>query len=350
MQNPGPNVGDPAVLRKPQGEVVTYEGRYFLYFTGETPNPHSFVARSTTDFVTWKDEGVVFDGRGTWARNTYWAPEAYEYQGRYYLFFSAQHSDLPWTREEHFNIGVAVAEKPTGPFRLLMDRPIFEPDYPIIDANLFIDEDETAYLTYSRCCYENPVESELAEFAKKNGWFKTVEESWVYGVKLKNDFTQIDGEPVLLLRPPVKLEDRQAEWESRSVTAREVNRRWTEGSTLFKHKGTYYMMYSANNFAGDYYAVGYATATHPLGPYTKAHNNPVLEKNTQSGGKVRGTGHNNVFFSPDRKEMYCVYHARTEGNSRRLFIDRMDIDAEGVLRVHGPTTTPQPAPFQKTTP
>ncbi len=238
----------------------------------------------------------------------------------------------------------SVADTPTGPFRLLMDRPIFEPGYPIIDANVFIDDDGTPYLTYSRCCYQHAVESELAELARKEKWFAHIEESWVYGVKLKPDFTGVDGEPVLLLRPPVKLDDTQAEWESRSVTAREVNRRWTEGSTLFKHQGRYYLMYSANNFAGDYYAVGYATSDKPLGTYQKAQNNPVLEKNTQSGGTVRGTGHNNIFFSPDGKEMFCVYHGRTGGEQRRLFIDRMEIDAAGVLKVLGPRTTPQAAP------
>lgn len=342
--NPGGRTGDPMLLRKVTGEAVSWQGRYYLYFTGEAPNDHSFVCRSTTDFSHWKEEGVVFDGKGTWARNTYWAPEAYFHNGKYWLFFSAQNSDLPWTEEEHFNIGVAVADKPTGPFTLWVDRPLFEPGYPIIDANVFIDDDGTVYLTYSRCCYQHAIESELADLAKKNGWFDRIEESWVYGIRLQPDFKSVIGQPELLLRPPVKLDDRQAEWESQSVTSREVNRRWTEGSTLFKHNGKYYLMYSGNSFTGDHYAVGYATSDAPLGPYTKADHNPVLEKNTDQGGKVRGTGHNNIFFSADRKNMYCIYHGRTEGEARRLFIDRMSIDPQGVLRVEGPTTSAQPVP------
>jgi len=344
FRNPSRAAADPMILRKPTGEAVKVDGRFYLFFTGGGPSPHSFIARSTTDFAEWRDEGVVFDGGGTWARSAYWAPEVYEIDGKYYLFFSAQNSDLPWTQEEHFNIGVAIADHPAGPYKLLVDRPIFEPGYPIIDANLFIDTDGTPYMTYSRCCYQHPVESELADLARRNGWFETIEESWIYGVQLTPDFTDIVGEPVLLLRPPVILDDPQAEWESRSVTNREVNRRWTEGSTLFRYRGTYYLMYSANSFTGDYYAVGYATSDKPLGPFTKAANNPVLEKNTPAGGVVRGTGHNNIFFYPDRRTMYCVYHGRTQGDARRLFIDRMEIDAEGILRVHGPTTTPQASP------
>ena len=147
------------------------------------------------------------------------------------------------------------------------------------------------------------------------------------------------------LRPPVTMKDKQAEWESRSVTSKEVNRRWTEGSVTFKKDNLYYMMYSANHFAGQNYAVGYATSTSPLGPFKKAANNPVLEKNTTKGGVVTGTGHNSITYSPDKKEMFCVYHGRTTatGNERVVFIDRMKVD-KGKIMVYGPTTSPQQLP------
>jgi beta-xylosidase len=123
------------------------------------------------------------------------------------------------------------------------------------------------------------------------------------------------------------MNDQQAEWESRSVTSHEIHRRWTEGSTTFKHGNTYYITYSANNFAGKNYAVGYGTSKSPLGPFIKASNNPVLQKNVDDGGIVSGTGHNSITYSPDKKEMFMVYHARTTatGQSRVIFIDRMEI-------------------------
>ncbi len=343
-RNPNGVAGDPAVLRKPSGEIVEFDGKYWLYFTSEHGNVRGYEARSTVDFVEWKDEGIVFDATGTWARDAFWAPEGYEIDGKFYLFFSAQNADFPWTAAEKFNVGVAVADSPRGPFKPLKNEPIFEPGYPIIDANLFVDDDGTPYLTYSRCCYQHPVESELAAKVRAEGKFQEIEESWVYGVKLTKDFQNVDGEPVVLLRPPVKLDDAQAEWESRSVATGEVNRRWTEGSTLFKLNGKYYVAYSANFFGGDWYAVGYATADAPLGPYTKAKNNPILEKKAADGVVVRGAGHGNIFFSPDRSEMYYVYHARTEGQDRKLFIDRMFVDENGVLSVDGPSVAPRPVP------
>src|SRR3546814_8878316 len=107
---------------------------------------------------------------------------------------------------------------------------------------VFFDDAGRVYLYYSRCCYKQAVESEIAEWANKKGWYDEIEESWVYGVELHPDLTSVKGEPRLLLRPPVKMDDKQAEWESRSVTSHEVNRRWTEGSFTFKHAGTYYMI------------------------------------------------------------------------------------------------------------
>jgi beta-xylosidase len=307
--------------------------------------------------VNWQDEGQVYyagnvngwsDSTAAWD-GAYWAPEVYKFQGKFYMFYSAQWKQNPTKELENFRIGVAVAASPTGPFVDLINRPVFDPGYPIIDANLLFDSGGKIYLYYSRACYKHPVESEVATWAKQNGLFDTIEESWVYGIELKPDFSGVKGEPVLLLRPPATMDDRQAEWESRSVTTKEVNRRWTEGSFIFKNKNTYYMMYSANYFGGKNYAVGYATSKTPLGPFTKARNNPVLQKDTDKGGVVTGTGHNSVVYSPDGKRMFCVYHARTTstGDERVVFIDRMKILKDGTLVVEGPTTSPQPSPVSQ---
>ena len=98
------------------------------------------------------------------------------------------------------------------------------------------------------------------------------------------------------------------------------------------------MMYSANYFGGQNYAVGYATSKHPMGPFAKAANNPVLQKNSSKRGNVTGTGHNMVLTLPDKQKL-CVYHARTRdsGNQRVVFIDKITIDKDGVLSVNSPT-------------
>src|SRR5690554_805122 len=325
--------GDPFILS-------ASDGNYYMYGTGGVKK--GFAAYSSENLVDWNFEGEVYSGDqpNSWTVKNYWAPEVYEIDSKYYMFFSADWKENPTNELENFRIGVAVSDSPTGPFIEVSEKPLFDPGYPIIDANILQHKGKT-YLYYSRVCYKNPVESEVADWAREQNMFDEIEESWVYGVELSNDFTTVIGEPVLLLQPPKSMSDPQTEWESRSVTSGEVNRRWTEGSYAFEHDSKIYMMYSANYFGGDHYAVGYAISDNPLGPFVKASNNPVLEKNTAKGGDVTGTGHNMVFKSKDGDKLYCVYHGRTQntGDERVVFIDELIIDDEGVLTVDGPSTT-----------
>jgi beta-xylosidase len=322
-------LGDPFLLK-------ASDGKFYLY--GTTGNLNGFKAYSSEDWVNWQDEGQVYEGatNKSWTVDCFWAPEVYERNGKYYLWFSANWKENPTNETENFRIGVAVSDKPTGPFEDMYDRPVFDPGYPIIDANLYFESDRV-YLYYSRCCYKHPVRSEVSDWAKMQGWYDEIEESWVYGVEVKPDFSGVIGEPQLLLCPPEKMNDPQAEWESRSVTSHEVNRRWTEGSFLLARNGRYYLMYSANYFGGKNYAVGYAVAENPLGPFVKAGNNPVLQKNIELGGNVTGTGHCMVLDV--NGQLYCVYHGRTEetGEERVVFIDPMEILPDGQLVVYGPT-------------
>lgn len=290
---------DPFILR-------ASNGRYYLYCTSEDGS--GFPVRSSEDLVHWMDHGLALaaaDAR--WGVGCFWAPECYEIGGRFYLFYSADWAYNPTGALENFRIGVAVSDRPEGPFADMMDRPIFDPGYPIIDANVY-REDGRYYLYYSRCCYEHCVDG--------------LEESWIYGVELKPDFTGVIGEPVLLLHP-------EQPWEGRSAAA--TGRRWNEGSYLLKQGGHYLMTYSGNFFGGPDYAVGYAVAESPLGPYRKAAENPILERY----GEVTGTGHSCMFRGPGNEWLIC-YHGRTEatGQDRVGFISPAEITADGRVAIH----------------
>lgn len=287
---------DPFVMR-------AGDGRYYLYCTSEDGS--GFPVRSSENLTDWREDGMALRAADSrWGVGCFWAPECYEIGGRYYLFYSADWRENPKGALENFRIGVAVADTPVGPFEDMADRPIFDPGYPIIDANVYAD-DGRFYLFYSRCCYEHSVDG--------------LEESWIYGVELRPDFSGVVGEPVLLLRP-------EQEWEGRS--AAQTGRRWNEGSFLMKQGGTYVMTYSGNFFAGPDYAVGYATAKHPLGPYAKAAENPILQR----GGEITGTGHSCMLTGPEGEMMIC-YHGRTEktGQNRVGFISPARMTGDGRL-------------------
>ncbi len=291
-------VADPFVLAGP-------EGRYYLY--GSSREAGQFRAYSSRDLCLWRDEGVVYRaGTSGWDEDCHWAPECHALDGSYALFFSANQRGKRREGQETFRIGVALAKHPLGPFEKPLDRPIFDPGYPIIDANVFMHRGQK-YLYYSRCCYEHRVGD--------------LEESWVYGAPLKDDLSGVAGEPALLLRP-------QQPWEGRSAAA--TGRRWNEGSFLYPVGNKFGMTFSANYFAQTEYAVGYALGESPLGPFEKSPGNPLLE----SRGEVVGPGHSCFVTGPEGRT-YMVYHAYTAatGSRRVAFFSPVEFDAQGRCRV-----------------
>lgn len=301
-------VADPYVLAAP-------DGRYYLYGSSDDG---VFRAHSSPDMLSWREEGEIYRATSDgWCVDCLWAPECYYFGGKYYLFFSANWRENPNGEEENFRIGVAVSDNPTGPFCDLMNQPVFDPGYPIIDANVYF-EDGRYYLYYSRCCYKHLVGD--------------CEESWIYGVELEPDFRGIRGEPILLLKP-------EQPWERRSKDR--TSRCWNEGSFLVKRGGRYYMTFSANYYAEDDYCVGYATSEAPLGHFVKAAENPILKRSVAVGGP----GHGCVVQTPVG-ECVFIHHGRTTftGNTRIGFMNRIIWDDAGRIRMMSPSFPLQLAP------
>ena len=147
ISNPLPiKFGDPFLLH-------SSDGKYYMYGTSLEDGFESFVS---SDLMQWEPCGQVYKGGspGQWNVDCFWAPEVYERNGKFYMFYSANSRNNPTDEEENFKIGVAVADSASGPFMDLYDHPIYNPEYPIIDANVYFDyENGKAYLYYSRCCY-----------------------------------------------------------------------------------------------------------------------------------------------------------------------------------------------------
>ena len=294
---------DPFIMRAKNGV-------YYLYCTTEDEtglNGTGFPVRASRDLIHWEESGYALSKEtARWGAGNFWAPECYEWDGKYYLFYSADWKENPTGALENFRIGAAVSDTPEGPFEDISDKPIFDPGYPIIDANV-LHEDGRFYLYYSRCCYEHNIDG--------------LEESWIYGVELKPDFSGVIGEPKLLMRPC-------QEWEGRSASY--TGRRWNEGSFLFKYDGRYCMTYSGNFFGGPHYAVGYAVSDHPLGDFVKPDENPILECYRE----VTGTGHSCMLQSPEGEWLIC-YHGRTEatGQDRVGFISPARFTEDGKIEI-----------------
>ena len=92
--------------------------------------------------------------------------------------------------EENFRIGVAAADKSPALSKSCSTN-WARPAILSSDARYFDDASGKTYLYYSRCCYKHAVDSEVSTWAKEKGWFDEIEESWIYGVELKPDFSGI---------------------------------------------------------------------------------------------------------------------------------------------------------------
>lgn len=296
------DIGDPYVLK--DGDT------YYMYATSI---PHlGFMVWESKNLVDWEEAGIAYDHREQneqWAINDFWAPEVIEKDGTYYMSYSARN------QSDSLRIAIAASDSPTGPF-IDANPDIIEEEGSYIDGHFFIDDDGTPYFYYVKDNYENIVDENNV--------------SHIYVQEMSKDLLNLVGEPQFLLGPDQEWEDPQGEFQ------------WNEGPFVVKEDNRYYLMYSANLFASSDYAIGYAVADHPMGPFEKSENNPILSKDLENG--ISGPGHNSVTIGLDNETLYAVYHIHTQpsnpSGNRRPAIDRIYFE-NGEMKIDGPTSDPQ---------
>lgn len=182
-----------------------------------------------------------------WAERQMWAPDAAHKNGKYYLFFPAKN------KEGIFQIGVAISDFPTGPFKA-------EPN-PIvgsysIDPAVFEDEDGSYYIYFGGIWggqlqkYRNNIYREDNELPKPN------EPALLPIVaKLTEDMLQFSEAP-----KEVRILDAYGEL----LLEGDNEKRFFEASWVHKYKGKYYFSYST----GDTHFICYAIGDSPYGPFT----------------------------------------------------------------------------------
>lgn len=287
------NIGDPFVI---------YDGtHYYMYATSFTAD--GFEVRISDDLKNWENLGVCLDLSNSWCYNDYWAPEVIKHNGKYYMHYTSRRR-----LDDSLRIGVAVSEKPEGPFLDVYGGPMFDYGYAAIDGHVFIDDDKN-YFYFSRDCSENVI----------NG----VHISQIYVSELSDDLTKLIGEPKLVLGPDQDYEDgSNPEW------------RWTEGPNMLKKDGVYYLNYSSNCFATSNYCVCLATSTDPVSGFVKSDKNPIIAFNMVEDD-FSGPGHNAYFHDKDGKLM-TAFHIHTDKNDpsqdRKAVICEAEI-SNGTIKV-----------------
>ena len=255
---------------------------------------------TSTDLVNWEDQGYVLNNEDSWGVSRFWAPDIVERDGTFYFYYAVDE-----------RIAVAQADSPMGPFKQQEQKPM-EPDSIKIDAYVFEDDDGKRYFYY---------------VGFNNG-------NHIWGAELSDDMMSIKAGTAKKMISP------EEPWETHMANV-------AEGAVILKHNGTYYLTYSGSHFESPHYSVGYATASHPLGPWTKYENNPIMK----STSYAHGTAHHSIVASPDGSELFIVYHQHNDlatTEPRQMAIDRLQFipqeNGPDILEAWGPTMSPQPMP------
>ena len=270
--------------------ILLYDGMYYAYGTS---GDNGFEVYTSDDLETWKrSSAMALNKQDSYADRWFWAPEVYyvEKAKKFYLFYSA---------DEH--ICVATSDSPYGPFVQDEKKPIREEKS--IDTSVFFDDDGKAYLYFVRFTDGNVI-----WVAELNDDLKSIKEE-----TLTQCFAA--EEPWELILPKV-----------------------VEGPSVIKQGDTYYLMYSANGYTSQDYAVGYATSKSPFGPWKKYEKNPILHNYK---GLV-GVGHGAPFIDKEGKMRY-VFHAHkstTEIHPRDAYVVDMSLE-NGVITLDGNLVRPR---------
>lgn len=239
---------------------------------------------STTDMATWKDHGAPLSPASfSWATGDAYAAQCIERNGKFYWFVSTFHK-----KDSISNggaaIGVAVSDRPTGPFKDLLGKALIINEmttdnkhaWDDIDPTVFVDDDGQAYMFWG------------------NGSCKSV--------KLKENMMELDGE-ITTFKP----------------------KNFIEGPWVYKRNNLYYLVYAGVGTKPE--MIEYCTATSPQGPWEYR---GIIQDNVPNSF----TTHPGIIDYKGKS--YFFYHngsLPTGGSYRRsICVDEMHYNADGTIQ------------------
>lgn len=260
--------------------ILVYDSLYYIYGTNVGTG---FDVYFSKDLEHWqRASSLALNHTDSYGESMFWAPEVYyvESKQKFYMYYST---------EEH--ICVATSDSPLGPFRQEVKQPIREEKG--IDTSVFFDDDGKAYLYFVRFTDGNVI--------------------WC--AELEDNLTKIREETL------TQCFAAEEDWEL-------VLPKVVEGPSVLKEGDTYYLIYSANGYTSQDYAVGFATASSPFGPWKKYEGNPILHRYDN----LLGVGHGAPFFDMEGKMRY-VFHAHrsnSEIHPRDSYMVDMDVENDKI--------------------
>lgn len=239
-----------------------------------------------------------------WAGRQMWDNDVVEKDGKYYLIFSAK------DKNDVFHLGVAVADRPEGPFKAQPD-PI-RGSYSI-DPCVFKDDDGSIYV-YFGGLWGGQLQRYKDNKAIGKEYLPEGDEPALPSrvVKMTDDVLQFAEEP----KPVVVVDD-----NGEPLKASDPHR-FFEASWMHKFNGKYYFSYST----GDSHLLCYAVGDNPYGPFT--YKGVVLEP------VVGWTTHHSIVQY--KGKWYLFHHDCVPSNDitwlRSLKVLELDVNADGEIK------------------
>ncbi|ETS82064.1 Xylosidase/arabinosidase [Pestalotiopsis fici W106-1] len=222
---------------------------YHVYSTSTLEPPYADVV----------DHGVVLRTEDVpWVGKQLWAPDAAEKDGKSYLYFPAR------DKAGVFRIGVAVGERPEGPF--VPDPEPIRGTFSIDPASFVDDTDGAAYLYFGGLwggqlqCYQGGHDK------FDTAWLGPQEPSGADKKALFPKVARLSADMRSLVDDEVRDLVILAPETGEPIAADDHDRRFFEAAWMHKKDDTYYFSYST----GDTHYIVYATSKSPLGPFTYA--------------------------------------------------------------------------------
>jgi len=272
---------DPDLLALPEGGFAAYG----TGAGGVARGGRAFEALYSSDLLHWESRGLVLDALGEEFGDQYWAPEVAGIGGHYYLFYSVGHGI------DAHHLRVARADGPFGPFRDLGVN-LTPGERFAIDAHPFRDADGSWYLFFARDVLD----------AVRPG-------------------THLAVAPLLeptRLGPIRPVLSPDADWQlyqrDRPMYGARYDWHTLEGPFVVLRHGRYWLTYSGGAWTGPGYAMSWAVAEHPLGPWRAA---PVGQRLLTSRDGLAGPGHNSILRVGSSDVI--AFHAWDATRTQRLF-------------------------------
>lgn len=257
-----------------------------------------------------RDCGLALHVRDVpWADRQMWAPDAASRDGRYYLYFPAKRAD------GIFQIGVAVAEHPAGPFTA--EALPIEGSYSI-DPAVLADDDGEYYL------YFGGIWGGQLQKYRDNTYDAGNEEPAPEQAALGARVGRLRADMKALAEPTREVVI--LDGEGNPLLAGDHERRYFEGPWVHKHGGRYYFSYSTGNT----HLLCYAVGDSPYGPFT--YQGVILEP------VVGWTTHHSICQFDGR--WYLYYHDSLLSGGvthlRTVKVTELHHDAQGRIRTIDP--------------